>query len=77
MLLADDVRNTGETFARAAALARDAGATVLATAEIYDRLEAIKDAGVPNISLAEYKAPDNYKVGECPLCKNGVPITRF
>ena len=77
VLLADDVRNTGETFARAAALARDAGATVLATAEIYDRLEAIKDLGVPNISLAEYKAPENYKVAECPLCKDGAPITRF
>jgi orotate phosphoribosyltransferase len=77
VLLADDVRNTGETFARAAALARDAGATVLATAEIYDRMEAIKDLGVPNISLAEYKAPENYKVGECPLCKSSVPITRF
>src|SRR5438876_9329771 len=69
VLLADDVRNTGETFARAAALARDAGATVLATAEIYDRLEAIKDAGGPNISLAEYNAPDNYKVGARPLCR--------
>ena len=77
VLLADDVRNTGETFARAAALARDAGATVLATAEIYDRLEAIGDLGVPNISLAEYKAPANYEVAECPLCKDGVPITRF
>lgn len=77
VLLADDVRNTGETFARAAALARDAGATVLATVEIYDRMEAIKDLGVPNISLAEYKAPENYKVGECPLCKSGVPIARF
>jgi orotate phosphoribosyltransferase len=77
VLLADDVRNTGETFARAATLARDAGATVLATAEIYDRLEAIRDVGVPNISLAEYKAPENYKVGECPLCKDGIPITRF
>ena len=77
VLLADDVRNTGETFARAAALAREAGATVLATAEIYDRLEAIRDLGVPNISLAEYKAPANYKVAECPLCKDGVPITRF
>ena len=77
VLLADDVRNTGETFARAAALARDAGATVLATAEIYDRMEAIKDLGVPNISLAEYKAPENYKVGECPLCQDRVPITRF
>jgi hypothetical protein len=50
---------------------------VLATAEIYDRMEAIKDLDVPNISLAEYKAPENYKVGECPLCKGGIPITRF
>ena len=50
---------------------------MLATAEIYDRLEAIRDLGVPNISLAEYKAPENYKVGECPLCREAVPITRF
>ena len=77
VLLADDVRNTGETFAHAARLAREAGATVLATAEIYDRLEAFNDIGVPNISLAEYKAPENHKAGECPLCKDGVPITRF
>ena len=77
MLLADDVRNTGETFARAAALARDAGATVLATVEIYDRLEAINEPGVPNIALAEYKAPENYKAADCPLCRDGVPITRF
>ncbi len=77
VLLVDDVRNTGETFARAAALARDAGATVLATAEIYDRLEAIRDLSVPNVSLAEYKAPENYTVAECPLCRDGTPITRF
>ena len=77
VLLADDVRNTGETFARATALARDAGATVLATVEIYDRMEANRALDVLNISLAEYKAPDNYKAGECPLCKDGVPITRF
>ena len=71
------MRNTGETFARATALARDAGATVLATAEIYDRLEAIADLGIPNISLAEYRAPENYTVADCPLCKDRVPITRF
>src|SRR4249919_3839996 len=34
VLLADDVRNTGETFARCAALVREAGGTVLATVEI-------------------------------------------
>jgi orotate phosphoribosyltransferase len=40
VLLADDVRNTGKTFARCAALVAEAGGTVLATAEIFDRLEA-------------------------------------
>jgi orotate phosphoribosyltransferase len=77
VLLADDVRNTGETFSRCAGLLQEAGATVLATAEIYDRLEAVSGPGVPNIALAEYKAPANYKAGECPLCKAGTPITRF
>ena len=77
VLLADDIRNTGETFARCAALVKDAGATVVATVEIYDRCEAVIDLGVPNIALAEYKAPPNYKVGDCPLCETRVPITRF
>jgi orotate phosphoribosyltransferase len=77
VLLADDVRNTGETFSRCAALLHEAGATVLATAEIYDRLEAVSGPGKPNIALAEYKAPANYKAADCPLCSSGVPITRF
>jgi orotate phosphoribosyltransferase len=77
VLLADDVRNTGQTLARSAELAREAGATVLATVQIYDCLKATSDAGVPNIALAEYKAPGNYPAGECPLCQAGVPITRF
>jgi orotate phosphoribosyltransferase len=77
VLLADDVRNTGETFATCAALVTAAGGTVLATVEIYDRREAIGDLGVPNVALAEYRAPENYKVGDCPLCKAGMPITRF
>src|SRR5712691_13394421 len=48
VLLADDVRNTGETFARCAALVKDAGGTVVATAQIYDRCEAVVDLGIPN-----------------------------
>jgi orotate phosphoribosyltransferase len=77
VLLADDVRNTGETFARCAALVKDAGGEVVATAEIYDRCEAIADLGVPNFPLVECRAPENYRAGECPLCKAGTPITRF
>jgi orotate phosphoribosyltransferase len=71
------VRNTGKTFARCAELVRKAGGTVLATVEIYDRLEAIVDAGVPNIALAEYKAPENFPVADCPMCKAGEPVSTF
>jgi orotate phosphoribosyltransferase len=77
VLLADDVRNTGQTFARCASLVKEAGGTVIATVEIYDRGEANVDLGVPNIALAEYQAPDNYRAGGCPLCAQQVPVTRF
>ena len=52
VLLADDVRNTGETFAKCAALVKASGGTVVATVQICDRCEAIVDAGVPNIAQA-------------------------
>jgi orotate phosphoribosyltransferase len=77
VLLADDVRNTGKTFARCAELVREAGGTVLATVQIVDRMEAVADAGVPNYALAEYKAPANFPAAECPMCRAGEPITTF
>ena len=77
VLLVDDVRNTGQTLARCAELIGACGGTLLASAQIYDRMEAIVDLGVPNITLAEYKAPENYPAADCPLCKSGVPITSF
>ncbi|MGH9256774.1 MAG: hypothetical protein ACRD3C_19615 [Vicinamibacterales bacterium] len=76
-LVVDDVRNTGQTLAHCVELVRKAGGTVMATAEIYDRLEAIADAGVPNFALAEYKAPDNVPAERCPQCQSGVPVTAF
>jgi orotate phosphoribosyltransferase len=77
VLLADDVRNTGKTFELAKGIIEEAGGTVLATAEIYDRREAIVDLGVPNFALAEYRAPDNYPAAECPMCREGIPVTSF
>jgi len=77
VLLVDDVRNTGQTLARCADLVRAAGGSMVATAQIYDRMEAVADAGVPNVALAEYKAPENHEASSCPLCRDGVPITAF
>jgi orotate phosphoribosyltransferase len=77
VLLADDIRNTGQTFTRCAALVQEAGGIVVASVEIYDRGESVVDLGVPNIALAEYKAPENYRASECPLCAQQIPITRF
>ena len=77
VLLVDDVRNTGQTQARCADLVRRAGGTVMATAEIYDRMEAVVDAGAPNYALAEYKAPANHVADACPLCRANVPVTTF
>ena len=77
VLLVDDVRNTGQTFARCAELVRAEGGTVLATAEIYDRMEPIVTMDVANFPLAEYKASENYSSEECPLCRGGVPFTTF
>ena len=62
---------------RCAQLVERAGGTVIATVEICDRLEAVVDLGVPNYALAEYQAPENYAVAECPMCRAGEPITTF
>jgi orotate phosphoribosyltransferase len=77
VLIADDIRNTGKTLERAKMILEEAGARVVATAEICDRLEAVVDLGVPNIALAEYPAPENFAVAECPMCRAGAPITQF
>jgi orotate phosphoribosyltransferase len=77
VLLVDDVRNTGQTLARCAELVRAGGGIVIATAEIYDRLEAVATLDVPNYALAEYRAPENFAAADCPMCKAGQPITSF
>lgn len=77
VLLADDVRNTGQTFQRCADLVRAAGGTVLATLQIVDRCEAEVELDVPNVALVEYVSPPNYPANECALCAAAVPITRF
>ena len=64
-------------FSDAPSSSSEAGGRVIATVEIFDRMEAIVDLGVPNYALAEYAAPENYPAAECPMCREGMPITTF
>ena len=77
VLIADDVRNTGQTLAQCASLVESAGGSVVATVEIVDRMEADTRLAVPNIALVEYKAPPNYPSASCPMCAAGTPISTF
>lgn len=77
VLLVDDVRNTGQTFEQCAARIAAAGGTVICSAQIVDRGEAVVTLGVPNVSLVDYPAPENHPAAECPLCRQGIPITSF
>ncbi len=77
VLIADDVRNTGQMVVKCADLVRESGGTVIAVVCICDRMESIADPGVPVIPLVEYPAPPNYLASECPLCSAGKAITRF
>jgi len=77
VLLADDVRNTGKTFERCADLVRQAGGTLIGTVQICDRMESVVDLGVPNYPLAEYPAPENHAVAQCPMCRKGEVVTTF
>jgi orotate phosphoribosyltransferase len=77
VLVVDDVRNTGQTLARCVALVNESGGTVIATAEICDRMEAVVESSAPNFPLVEYKAPGNFPAATCPLCKAGIPINTF
>jgi hypothetical protein len=54
-----------------------AGGNVLATVEIYDRGESVVDIGVPNVALASYESSHNYIADECPMCLEGIPITKW
>ena len=77
VLLADDVRNTGQTLAACAALIEAAGGTVIGTVVIVDRMEATETLPAPHLALVEYKAPENHAADACPLCHAGVPIDTF
>jgi orotate phosphoribosyltransferase len=77
VLLADDVRNTGQTLQRCAETVRDCGGHVVGAVVICDRLAAIVDINAPLAALVEYPAQENYPASDCPMCAAGEPVVAF
>ena len=75
VLIVEDVLTTGGSTREAMEVARAAGAQVVGVAAIVDRSGGTIDFGVPCKTLITMSLP-TYDPAACPLCKQGVPITK-
>lgn len=73
VLIVEDVITTGKSTEETAALARAAGAVVVAVGAIIDRTGGGSPFSVPFFSLLKLDLPA-HPAPECPLCREGVPV---
>jgi len=71
----EDVITTGGSTKEVVDLLRAMGAEVLAAGSIIDRSAGRADVGVKRVTLQELN-PLAYNPVECPLCKEGLPVTK-
>jgi orotate phosphoribosyltransferase len=75
VLVVEDVFTTGKSTKETMDVARDAGATVVGAAAIVDRGGGTIDFGVPFKTVIQLVLP-TYDADKCPLCQQGVPVTK-
>ena len=75
VLVVEDVLTTGGSTRETMDVARAAGAQVVGAAAIVDRSGGTIDFGVPYKALITMALPA-YDPAECPLCKQGVAVTK-
>jgi len=75
VLVVEDVVTTGGSTQETIEVARASGAVVVAAAAIIDRSGGNQRVDVPFYSLASIALPV-YQPDSCPLCAQGVPITK-
>ena len=75
VLVVEDVLTTGKSTRETMDLARAAGAEVVGVAAIADRSGGTIDLGVPHKTLITILLPA-VEAADCPLCKQGVPVTK-
>jgi orotate phosphoribosyltransferase len=77
VIIVDDVRHLGLTFAVCAQRVQEVGGSVIATAELIDRGLKVLPLRVPNFFVGQIDPDKLYTKEECPKCRIGEPITRF
>ncbi len=75
VLVIEDVITTGGSVLEVVGAVETAGGRVVGIGTIVDRSGAPPQFGVPFAALLTAAAPA-YPPGECPLCRQGVPLTK-
>lgn len=75
VLVVDDVLTTGGSVRDVLAAVRSMGGEPLAVAVLIDRSGGKADFGVPLFSCLALDLP-SYEPGECPLCEQGLALTK-
>ena len=75
VVVIEDVITTGGSTKEVVRVMQAAKASVLAAGSIIDRSGGSAEVGVPRVSL-QILHPVTYSPEECPLCRDGVPVTK-
>jgi orotate phosphoribosyltransferase len=75
VLIVEDVFTTGKSTQETIDVAREAGGDVVGAAAIVDRSGGTIDFAVPYKTVIQLSLP-TYEADACPLCRQGVPVTK-
>ena len=74
VLVVDDVLTTGGSIRQVIDAVREAGGVPIGVAVLVDRTGGQVEFGLPFFACVEIVVP-SYEPSECPLCREGVPLT--
>lgn len=75
VLVVDDILTTGGSVRETLAALAGRDVQTIAVAVLVDRSGGAVNLGVPLISLSQMRI-ETWEPGECPLCRDGVPVTK-
>jgi orotate phosphoribosyltransferase len=74
-LVVDDILTTGGSIRNVLEAVRQAGGQTVGVAVLADRTAGATDFGVPFFACTALKI-ESYEPSDCPLCREGVPLTK-